>query len=134
MIDVSVAAAWFLKDEVSELADNALNCIETGEATLTVPALWHYELSNLLLVAERRGRLTAKEVEDARRIIDRLPHSTESPEPVSQERAYVLARDYRLSFYDALYLELAYRINAPLITADRELIRAARAINVSVEF
>ena len=133
VIDVSVAGAWFLKDEASELAVEALTLIERREAALITPTLWHYEFNNLLLVAERRGRLTKKAAEDARRFIDKLQLTVESLNPVSQESAYVLAQAHRLSFYDAIYLELAYRHDALLITADKVLRRAALQINVSLE-
>jgi predicted nucleic acid-binding protein len=37
---------------------------------------------------------------------------------------------HRLTVYDAAYLELALRADAPLATLDRELARAARAARV----
>ena len=43
-----------------------------------------------------------------------------------------LALSYRLTSYDAAYLELAIRLNLPLATLDDELIRAARAAGVTV--
>lgn len=100
---------------------------------MAAPALWYYELMNLLLVAERRKRLTGKATSEARRFLDRLPLTVEELDPVSRENAYVLARDHGLSFYDATYLELAYRINAPLITANKALKQAARQIKVKLD-
>ena len=41
-----------------------------------------------------------------------------------------LAREHRLTVYDAAYLELALRADAPLATLDRELARAAHAARV----
>jgi predicted nucleic acid-binding protein len=43
-----------------------------------------------------------------------------------------LARDYRLTAYDAAYLELAIRRNAPLATFDAKLRKAAKAASVQV--
>ena len=41
-----------------------------------------------------------------------------------------LARTHRLTVYDAAYLELALRVDAPLATLDRKLAAAARAAGV----
>ena len=41
-----------------------------------------------------------------------------------------LARGHRLTIYDAAYLELALRADAPLATLDRQLASAARAARV----
>ena len=46
------------------------------------------------------------------------------------ETILALARTHRLTVYDAAYLELALRVDAPLATLDRELARAARAAKV----
>ena len=43
------------------------------------------------------------------------------------DAAFVLARRHRLSFYDALYLELAMRHEVALATLDSALDRAAAA-------
>ena len=41
--------------------------------------------------------------------------------------ALTLAERHRLSFYDAVYLELAKRFGAPVATLDKALARAAAA-------
>lgn len=43
-----------------------------------------------------------------------------------------IALAYRLTSYDAAYLELAIRKNIPLATLDADLIRAAQAAKVAV--
>jgi len=47
-------------------------------------------------------------------------------------RGHDLARKHRLTVYDASYLELAQREALPLATLDADLIRAARAENLSL--
>lgn len=79
----------------------------------------------MLLVAERRGRLSATQAADRLDALRTLPINTdESPD---LESAYELARTHNLSFYDALYLDLACRRNTPLVTLDTALARAAGA-------
>ena len=56
--DASVAAAWVLADEGAAVADLALDRL--GEETATVPKIFWHELRNLLLSAQRRGRIDAR--------------------------------------------------------------------------
>lgn len=88
------------------------------------------ELRNILLVAERRGRLTEAmsdtildAISDLGIVTDQMPPGT---------RVTRLARRHDLSAYDALYLELAVRHGASLATFDRALEGAARAEGVPV--
>ena len=95
-----------------------------------VPYLWHLETHNTLLVAERRGRLSARGANDRLDALKGLPiHTDEEPDLQS---AFELARAHGLSFYDALYLELAKRESAELATLDESLGRAAIAEGVSL--
>ena len=78
-----------------------------------------------LLGAERRGRIGAGEIEERLRFLQELPIRTDA-EP-DFETAFALARTSYLSFYDALYLELARRCDVALATLDTALARAAVA-------
>jgi predicted nucleic acid-binding protein len=70
VLDASIAAAWALPDESSRLADRLLSLVEEDGAV--VPPLWWYEIRNILLVAERRKRITASDVEAFLRSLSRL--------------------------------------------------------------
>ena len=123
VIDASITISWLLDDEVEPLASTVLNRVITHRAI--VPPLWFYEVHNALLVGERRGRLSSEDVVARLHGVGRLPltndHDTDFP--ITPE----LARAHGLSFYDALYLELALRPNLLLATLDRALARAAAA-------
>ena len=123
VLDASLAAAWFLPDEASDAADRLL-----GDALAdapVVPSLFRHELRNLLLVAERRGRLAAADVDEALIRLAALPIAVRDG---GDDRQVVnLARKYALTAYDAAYLELALREGAPLATLDKRLAEAARA-------
>ena len=93
-----------------------------------MPQLWHLEVRNCLLVAERGARLSAGEVMDRLDALRKLPIITDA-EPDLQS-AFDLARAHGLSFYDAIYLELAKRQSAELATLDGALTRAAAAEGV----
>ena len=95
-----------------------------------VPQHWHYEVRNGLLVAVRRNRMSREDlVERLRSIVD-LPVTTDVDSNL--DIALELAFEYELSFYDALYLELALRRGLALATLDHELERAARSAGVEV--
>ena len=95
-----------------------------------MPQLWHLETRNSLLVAERRGRLSAGGVKERLDALKGLPIRTDE-EPDLQS-AFDLARAHGLSFYDVLYLELAKRESTELATLDGALGRAAVAEGVSL--
>jgi predicted nucleic acid-binding protein len=93
-----------------------------------VPAVWWFEVRNLLLTGERVGRMhpagTAEFLADLERLSIRIDRA-----PVS-DAVLALARGHRLTIYDAAYLELARRIGVPLATLDQQLAHAARAAQV----
>ena len=123
VVDASVAAAWLFDDEDEPRADAALTRLQSE--TALVPQLWHLEVRNALLVAERRGRIRTDEVEERLRFLLELPVKTDTEPDLAA--AFVLARERQLSFYDAMYLELALRCDAMLATLDGGLARAAVA-------
>ena len=127
--DTSVSAEWFFPDESSEYADNTYATVE-AEGGL-VPQHWHFEMRSAFLRAERRDRLSAGEV-NARllRLAETTEEMIETDESPDLDAAFALAREYRLSFYDALYLELAMRRGLLLATLDSALERAAIAEGV----
>ena len=88
-----------------------------------VPQLWHVEIRNAFLTSERRGRISSQAVDERLALLNDLPIRTDS-EPVLQS-AFSLARSHGLTYYDAMYLELAKRKGAELATLDRALGRAA---------
>ena len=123
VLDASVAVAWLLSEKTASNAEKALLRLEDDEAL--VPHLWHLELRNGLLVASRRGRITADELTERLNALHGLPIRTDTEPDLSL--AFVLAEKHGLSFYDAVYLELAIRHSAPVATLDRTLARAADA-------
>ena len=126
VVDASVVISWLFDDEEEPRADRALErLIENGALA---PYLWHLETRNALLVAERRGRLSARAVDERLDALKGLPIRTDD-EPDLQS-AFSLARSHDLSFYDALYLELAKREGAELATLDVALSQAAVAEGV----
>ena len=121
VLDASVAAAWLLDEPAASRADLVLARLE--EQAALVPQLWHLELRNCLLVASRRARLTAGTAAQRLEALRGLPIRTDTEPDLAV--ALTLAERHRLSFYDAIYLELAKRRAAPVATLDKALARAA---------
>ena len=122
VLDASVAGAWLL-DENDPRANAMLPRLETDGAV--VPLHWHLEVRSTLLGAERRGRIRADEVDERLRSLGTLDVQTDAQPDL--DAALALARSYGLSIYDAVYLELAQRSDAPLATLDHALLHAAGA-------
>jgi len=57
VLDVSLSCAWCFADEASEAAWAILSRLQSAQAH--VPSLWLWETANVLVQAERRGRITA---------------------------------------------------------------------------
>jgi predicted nucleic acid-binding protein len=128
VIDASVMASWYYPDERNADAEAILARlkVETG----FVPALWWFEIRNVLLTGERRGRTTRIESTAFLAILRDLP--LEVALLPDEDAVMDLARRHRLTFYDAAYLELAKRETYILATFDRDLIEAARAEGVTL--
>ena len=121
VLDASVALAWFLDDEQAPQADNVRARLMRDRAL--VPQLWHLEVRNGLIIAERRGRLSATRMDECLDALKWLPIQTDSEGVL--EMVVSLARLHNLSSYDAVYLELAKRRDAALASLDGALLRAA---------
>ena len=123
VLDASVTAAWLLPGESSGPARMVLTRMLSDGAL--VPQLWHLEIRNVLLQAERRNRINAGEAQQHLSFLNTLPIQTDSrPDLVT---TYRLAQAYSLSFYDAVYLELAARNHLDVATLDAKMAAAATA-------
>lgn len=131
VVDNSVVMSWCFQDEASKYADVVLGFLEKG--TAYVPAIWPLEVSNVLLVAERKKRLSQADSAYFISMLFELPIivEQESPERMLSE-ILALAREYKLSSYDASYLDLAMRKGLPLATTDMNIIAAAKKSRVSI--
>ena len=128
VLDASVTASWFLPDENDEDAWEAWKRSETED--VWVPLHWWFEVRNMMLVGERRNRISQMLTVNA---LDRLSVLPITVEPRPDEGAvFELAHRHRLTFYDAVYLELAQRRKASLATLDNALIEAARVERVPI--
>ena len=134
VIDNSVAMRWMLESEKAadqKYAEAVLKNLLDVDAL--VPNLWHLEATNVLLGAEKRLEADIGEIERFISQLENLPiHVDPLTSRQSFNRTLVLARAYKLSSYDAAYLELAMREGLPLATLDKSLIKAAKKADVDI--
>ena len=129
-LDGSIALSWFLPGERTDKNQAVRRLIEGGTTAL-VPSIWALEVVNALLTAERRKRISQADSAAAWASLQKLPLETD---PETGRRAgsdiLALARQQKLSVYDAAYLELAMRHGTPLASLDELLRAAARTLRV----
>jgi len=118
VLDNTVTMAWCFSDESTEFTKTLLNRLSNLTDRAVVPALWLYEVANVVELAVRK--------------LADLPVEVENPD---QRQVFVsvrtLASQYQLTAYDAAYLELAIRHKLPLASLDKALSRAALAAGVN---
>lgn len=132
VVDASVATAWVHPAQATTQTDALL--IQIGQGTkVVVPALWPLEMANVLLVLERRKKLTAEERTTALIALRALAFTLDHEMSVlAFTKLSQLGSELALSVYDAAYLELALRLKLPLACKDGPLREAARRRRVQV--
>jgi len=128
VVDASVAACWLLPDEGNALAQAAY--ARFPDDTAIAPGLWWFEMRNIFISNERRGRIDSARSSRALALLNALPIRLDhQPDDAV---LMLLARTHQLTAYDAAYLELTLRENVPLATLDAALLRAARAEGITL--
>ncbi len=134
VVDACFSGAWVLPDESSKEAERVLRAALNGQIALVAPDLWHYEICNLLTTACRRGRIEEDRALEALALLHDIPiHYYDHRDPLPRKRVVLLAARFKLSAYDASYLELADRLQCSLCTLDEKLREASRQITPSWE-
>lgn len=131
VLDNSVVMAWGFDDEADPYADTLLGLIPSARAH--VPSLWPLEVANVLLVGERRGRITAADTARFLSLLSTFPITVDDETTAhAWDETLALARAQNLSAYDAAYLELAMRLGLPLASLDAKLRAAAAAVGIQL--
>jgi predicted nucleic acid-binding protein len=129
VVDASITLAWCFEDEASPQTEAILDLL--SDDTAVVPSLWELEVSNVLLLGERRRRLTESQTARFVALLGQLPILVDSA-GVDMEAALAVGRHHALTAYDAAYLVLAEREGVALATLDTKLRDAARAVGVQL--
>ena len=131
VIDSSITLAWLFADERTEAADSVLRRV--SESGAVAPSLWKLEVANALQTAIRRKRIDAAfrdaSLTDLRSLVVTIDTETDDHAWADTLR---LAERWRLTLYDAAYLELAQRLEVPLASLDQALRTAAGELGLAV--
>ncbi|MBW4668466.1 MAG: type II toxin-antitoxin system VapC family toxin [Cyanomargarita calcarea GSE-NOS-MK-12-04C] len=131
ILDCSVAISWCLVDENNDYANAILVMMPDAEAF--VPGIWSLEIANVLLVAERRNRITQEQFKEVIALLQSLLIQVDTATDANALGVTLeLGRTLGLAAYDAAYLELALRLGLPLATLDTRLANAATSCGVKL--
>lgn len=133
ILDASAALSWiFERSDPEERIRSDAHLQRLAEDEAQVPELWHLEVLNALVVAQRRGVIDLSQATDFLNRLEALPIRTESRVVAGRkEQLFALARENSLTAYDTAYLDLAIRTQAPLATFDGRLAAAAKRTGIS---
>lgn len=122
IVDASVILMAFFPDEVGQVQAQALlRAHALGAIELRSPDLLAYEVTNAVLQAVRRQRIS---LETAQEILAAFKALMISLEPVSPAAVLAMAHRFERSAYDAAYMTLAETLGTQFITGDRRLFNA----------
>ncbi len=131
VVDASLTLSWYFEDERTKAADAVLDAVAENGAV--VPALWRLEVANGFQMAIRRNRIDAEFRDNA---LAQLARVAITVDPDTDTYAWTgtlhIADRFRLTLYDAAYLELAQRRHLPLATLDKPMRAAARTLTVEL--
>ena len=131
VVDCSVAMTWLFQDEATTQTIELLE--RMGTETAVVPGWWFLEVTNVLALAERKGRITPAQSAEFIGELSKLDFESDLE---SAERAFghllPLCRTHQLTSYDAMYLDLAAQRGLPLATLDEPLRKAAKKLGVQL--
>jgi len=129
VLDASLTMAWCFDDEATPATEAVFDLVQ--DAGAVVPAIWPMEVTNTVLIGERRGRLTEAQSARFLQVLQGLPITLDRGAVTDAwDTVLAVGREQRLSAYDASYLELAMRRGLPLATLDARLTDAARRVGV----
>ena len=134
VLDASVTMCWILLDgKTAEraYAMEVLNLMKQPETSAVVPVTWGLEVANVIGKAEMKGLVREAQSEAFLELLVGIDIRADAATfSRSLSDTLQIARRYRLSSYDASYLELAMRAGLPLATLDRDLRTAASKAGV----
>jgi predicted nucleic acid-binding protein len=135
VLDNSIVMRWFFNDgsiKDRQYSEGVLNLIIAGSHAPVTPGVWPLEIANVISRAESMGHIEENRSAHFLEIIREMNIATESiAQDISFGSVLHLARVYKLSSYDASYLELAMRHSIPLATLDKDLTNAMKKVGVS---
>ncbi len=121
ILDSSIIAKWFVEEEDSEKAVEIRDLFVREKIRLSTISLARYELGNILWKHPSKTEDNVREDFEALSEMALPTHDLEDPRVLT--RAFHIARDLRITFYDASFVAWAGVSKATFVTADGPLYR-----------
>ena len=123
---------WCCEDETTPASEALLDRVVQG-CELHLPALWVWEILNVVAVTVKRQRITPDRVREFLAQLGTLNFQIDDAPSIAYfPRLQTLASRHGLTAYDAAYLELALRLALPIATQDDDLQKAAKAEGIEL--
>ncbi len=129
VVDASVLVKWFMEEEDRDRALGLRELHTSGRSTLVVSELTFLEILNALRYAPRANE------EDGAEALHVLENLHLQVKPVGfnlLRKANAIARAYKITIYNALYVALAEQLGYPLITSDDAMVRKLKGHSIVV--
>lgn len=131
VLDASIALSWCFKDESTASTDQALKQLEIEQAF--VPEIWSLEISNILILAERKKRIKYADIVQFLELINKLNIEIDNENSIKAFNEILsLAHSEKITTYDASYLELSMRKGMPLASKDLQLRKVAERLGIKL--
>lgn len=131
VVDANVLLKAFLPEQHSDLARAVVGQIANGELTAIAPQIFIAEVGHTLRRALHRKRLTAADAAQIWNDLRALPVDLHGLSELA-DAAWGLSLDHMGRFHDALYVALAVREDAQVITADERMVKAFGSLSRAV--
>lgn len=115
VLDTSVVVKWFSKEKGSQEAKEYLRQLQQGKISIFLPELVKYELANALLKGKSLSLPVAKQTMSLFYV---LPINFVIEEASMAQSSYKVAKELKITYYDACFLTLASKLKAVLVTAN----------------
>lgn len=119
IVDASIAAKWFFKEEHTAHAMTFLEKHKLGKIEIKFPLILLFELGNITLNKKVEKQTDFDQI--FAKLLNNLGLSVIYPEEKIYQTTFAIAIKYKLSFYDAIYIACAQNLNCEFITADKKL-------------
>jgi predicted nucleic acid-binding protein len=127
--DASIAMSWCFLEEATPATQSLFD--DLGKVRLVVPSLWFLDIANVLYLAEKNRRIPNDRVHAFIKFVSNLNIEVDDE---GFRRAFgpvlSLCRTYRLTSYDAVYLDISQRRRLALATLDEQLRKAAKKVGL----
>jgi len=126
VLDASVILKWIFDDEAgAEPAASLKDAHVSGHEIVAVPDLLFYEIGNVLAT---KTRLTEAAIAEAFSLLWEFSLERFDLGLEEFQGGLVLSRKYKITLYDAAYVELSRRLKCTFVTADKKLHEKIKSI------